>query len=393
MAFQKFMDQTTEQAKRIKDVPVLILQGGSDRLVKPGGTMEVYKQLSTRDKDLVLIGSSEHLILEEGQFDAHIIDVVTSWIYKSVLDKSPFEKLSALNKAGFIPADVKKAGGHLRVAQGLLDLDDPQAARKHLDEAVALGRGTIVARVASQLLATLPGYQAQLNDSLSADARWVSHDEAMANDKPTIVFFGAHWIDSSHELAEVLSRGLKKYGNRVNFVRLDADDPKNQALVDAYGVTVVPTIIFLNPTNQVVSSALGTLTDQSLRLELPRIVTMQAQPPIAAPAPGELKSKPTVVVFGSSNTPSCRKVEESLQLVLAECKGGVDVVRINADNPNNQALFEHYGRNRELPVVLFMNSSHDVIAYTTGAVGARQLTDDVHKLLPLKKLPEADSIQ
>lgn len=80
--FRLFMMKNKQMARKIKDKPVLVIQGNEDRLAKPDGTLKVFKALTTKDKDLILVGKAEHLIFEEGQFDEHMLGVVTSWITK-----------------------------------------------------------------------------------------------------------------------------------------------------------------------------------------------------------------------------------------------------------------------------------------------------------------------
>ena len=50
------MNQNHDRAKEITNTPVLILQGGKDHLVKQEGTIELFNELATQDKDLILVG-------------------------------------------------------------------------------------------------------------------------------------------------------------------------------------------------------------------------------------------------------------------------------------------------------------------------------------------------
>lgn len=78
--FQLFVRKTEEFAPQIKDKPVLMLHGTRDRLAKQSGTIELFNSLGTSDKDLVMVGSAEHLIFELGQFDDHTFNLVLSWL-------------------------------------------------------------------------------------------------------------------------------------------------------------------------------------------------------------------------------------------------------------------------------------------------------------------------
>lgn len=388
MQFSKFMNRTDEEAKKITDAPVLILQGGSDRLVKPKGTASVYIKLGTKDKDMMLIGSSEHLIIEEGQSTEHVADIVSSWIYRHVvMQRFPNGRFTA-ESTGLSKDVFREANGHFRVGQGLVDLGDHKAAREHLLQAITIGRGSPIAMISAQILATLskPVIAVNIGNSRVA-GRFVSHDEAMANDKPSVIFFGARWIDPSYDLNEVLERGAARFGNRINFVRIDADDPKNQRLVEGYGVYVVPTILFLNPTNQIVGSEIGSLNDQTLLAALPKILFNNvANAPISIPANDAPGVRPTVVFFGSSKSIVSSQTEGMLEHACQPYAGRLDLIKIDAADPRNAPLLKQYGAN-QLPVVLFLNSSHDVVSYTTGSTNEEQIKQGLANVIFIKRLP------
>jgi len=78
--FQSFMNQNHESAHQITDKPVLIVQGVLDKLVRPEGTVELFNELNTRDKKIVLIPDGEHLIFEENQFTDEVVNQLVNWV-------------------------------------------------------------------------------------------------------------------------------------------------------------------------------------------------------------------------------------------------------------------------------------------------------------------------
>jgi len=78
--FQNFMKETEKVAKDVKAIPAIIFQGFRDHLVKPEGTIALYGALGTPQKDLVLVGDSEHLIFEEGQAPDDIVRMLAGWL-------------------------------------------------------------------------------------------------------------------------------------------------------------------------------------------------------------------------------------------------------------------------------------------------------------------------
>lgn len=98
LQFQAFMNKNHAAARRIKTTPVLIVQGCRDRLVRPEGTVELYNELATPDRQLVLVPSAEHLIFEEEQFSDEIVDLTVSWINGHLSKKAAAGNPAVLNK-------------------------------------------------------------------------------------------------------------------------------------------------------------------------------------------------------------------------------------------------------------------------------------------------------
>ncbi len=80
MEFAVFMRRTKPQVEKITDLPVLIVQGLGDRLVKPEGTFSLFDAVSSKDKTLHLAGLAEHLMFETVSPDPILIDTVDSWL-------------------------------------------------------------------------------------------------------------------------------------------------------------------------------------------------------------------------------------------------------------------------------------------------------------------------
>lgn len=64
--FQDFMNFNHDAAKKVTDLPVLILQSNGDQLVKPEGTWQLFNAIASKDKSFFGV-PGEHLIFEEAQ--------------------------------------------------------------------------------------------------------------------------------------------------------------------------------------------------------------------------------------------------------------------------------------------------------------------------------------
>lgn len=84
LPFQQFMNDNHDAAQRVTDTPVLVIQGFKNRLVKPEGTIDLFNELVTQNKLLVVVGDSEHLIFARNQFTEEVIWVVIGWLKSKV---------------------------------------------------------------------------------------------------------------------------------------------------------------------------------------------------------------------------------------------------------------------------------------------------------------------
>ncbi|MBX9938356.1 MAG: alpha/beta fold hydrolase [Candidatus Obscuribacterales bacterium] len=95
LQFQRFMNENHEAAKNIT-VPVLMLQGSKDKLVKPQGSYDLFNRIKCERKIFISL-PSEHLILEEQQtksdtFTEGVNYLVTGWINALTLATKPQAK-------------------------------------------------------------------------------------------------------------------------------------------------------------------------------------------------------------------------------------------------------------------------------------------------------------
>lgn len=106
--YYRLMRSTPLNAKNIKDVPVLILQGLGDRLSKPEASALLFKRIQNPSKQFAIVAGSEHLVLEEGQLTEKVSSFVEDWI------------LSQMNNAGDenkTPSVVVIDNGEVKEAQ------------------------------------------------------------------------------------------------------------------------------------------------------------------------------------------------------------------------------------------------------------------------------------
>ncbi len=80
IAVSKFLAHNRESASKITQTPVMMYQGVHDLLIKPEGTISLFRRIGTLDKDLTLIGRSQHLLFEQDQFSNNLLNTLSDWL-------------------------------------------------------------------------------------------------------------------------------------------------------------------------------------------------------------------------------------------------------------------------------------------------------------------------
>jgi alpha-beta hydrolase superfamily lysophospholipase len=87
--FDHFMKGNEDAAALVANIPVLMLAGFKDKLVKPEGTIDIFNELSTEDKLLMVVGDGEHLLLEENQLSDELAQQIIDWINSEAHSSRP----------------------------------------------------------------------------------------------------------------------------------------------------------------------------------------------------------------------------------------------------------------------------------------------------------------
>lgn len=80
LSFDQFMKDNLDAAATITDIPMLVIQGAEDKLVKPSSTYALFDAMKTRDKTMLVLGQHGHIIFELNQFDTGLTDFLTYWM-------------------------------------------------------------------------------------------------------------------------------------------------------------------------------------------------------------------------------------------------------------------------------------------------------------------------
>ncbi len=95
--FALFMRRTKAHVRKIDKTPVMIIQGLSDRLVKPQGSFALFETIPYEDKDLLLLGVREHLIFENAEHPESLLNLVCDWMREHATPPSVTTDIDSTN--------------------------------------------------------------------------------------------------------------------------------------------------------------------------------------------------------------------------------------------------------------------------------------------------------
>ncbi|MEO1391371.1 MAG: thioredoxin domain-containing protein [Cyanobacteria bacterium J06634_5] len=91
--------------------------------------------------------------------------------------------------------------------------------------------------------------------TMAADS--VPFDSAIASSKPTLIEFYADWCTTCQSMSSTMNTLHQQYGEHINFVMLNIDDPAAAPQVNQYRASGVPQFTLLSETQAPVDTWVG----------------------------------------------------------------------------------------------------------------------------------------
>lgn len=193
----------------------------------------------------------------------------------------------ALGKSLCARAAAQPKGGPLQVAGYKRGVNE-------LRQAIRKGKGNATAVAANAYLMSLPkgviAPRTDMDTPLIAATHGISGlNRGGEASKPKVLEFYAAWCQPCQKLKPLMEKAKTEYGDKVEFVSYNVDDPNTEKLIEDYEVSPIPTLIFLAPDNQVVSYSIGFSGETGISTGLKKILASEpaATPSAALPVPAQ----------------------------------------------------------------------------------------------------------
>ena len=180
---------------------------------------------------------------------------------KSLLAKNNHNKaIMEIDK--YLATNPQSAEGQYLAGEANFKAGNFKKASKCLRTAVRLGKGSQNSIKANALLMKLPkelqsprtGPDTRMLASLFGLSRLRGDGDSP---RPTVIDFYASWCQPCRDMDKALEKAHKTYGEKINIMKVDIDDPKNDKIVEQYEVSPIPTVVFLNTEGEVVTYTIG----------------------------------------------------------------------------------------------------------------------------------------
>jgi thioredoxin 1 len=193
---------------------------------------------------------------------------------KACLSKGQYKKAVADFQSA-VRKSPKSCEGHLLLGQVYCKLKQYNQGKDQLRLAIRYGHGSTNAKQANIALTKLPAELQAPKTGPETRPLIAMLDLSSIHDgasKPTVIDFYAIWCNPCQQLHTSLEKAKTEYGDKINFLRVDVDDAKNQKLIDKYEVSPIPTVVYLNAQGEVVSFSIGFSGDASIAEGLKKIL-------------------------------------------------------------------------------------------------------------------------
>ncbi|HEY9788424.1 MAG TPA: alpha/beta fold hydrolase [Candidatus Obscuribacterales bacterium] len=391
--FQAFMNRNHEKAKDIVKTPVLMVQGGKDKLVKAEGTKELFEEIPSQDKIMATVNGAEHLVYEEGQFTNEVLKLTDQWI-RAHLPKgrlAPDAELIEQAKAAMSQQQLNQAIGLLEQAVqqnpanaeanfmlGFCYAKSQQfmKAKEYLRRAVRLARmspNPDAARKANEMLLTLPqevvkpllsGAAMGGSPLLSAGTNHTAFGQAAQFGRAGMP------IGNRPRGGAAIGMGGPRFGPRARMQRKMAMRAGQGAAGAFERGGAVATASGADAT----ATANG--ADNASADALPQAGAANGGLAAGAEAQGVAK----VYIFSAKWCEPCKDLEPIINEAKRRFGTRIEFVTVDVDDPSNEPLVEKYNVS-PIPTIVFVRPNGQVADYSVGYAGVAGMIRGMSKLL------------
>jgi thioredoxin 1 len=175
------------------------------------------------------------------------------------IDAADFKAATNLSSA-YLKSNQTDAKAHYLLGQSLFKLGKFAQSKVELKEAIKMASAphmNDVAVVANALLIKLPKDLSAPHQKYSVAKIRGRKVAATGFARPRLLSFYAAWAEPCKQLSVDLDKVHTEYGEQLEILKVDVDDPANQKIMEQYDISPVPTVVFLDTEGKVTNYFVG----------------------------------------------------------------------------------------------------------------------------------------
>jgi thioredoxin 1 len=175
------------------------------------------------------------------------------------IDAGDFKAASNLSSA-YLKSNQADAKAHYLLGQSLFKLGKFAQSKVELKEATKMASTQHlkdVAVAANDLLIKLPKDLSAPHQKYSVAKIKGRKVAAAGFARPRLLSFYAAWAEPCKQLSVDLDKVHTEYGEQLEILKVDVDDPANQKVMEQYDISPVPTVVFLDTEGKVTNYFVG----------------------------------------------------------------------------------------------------------------------------------------
>jgi thioredoxin-like negative regulator of GroEL len=175
------------------------------------------------------------------------------------IDAGDFKAASNLSST-YLKSNQTEAKAHYLLGQSLFKLGKFAQSKVELKEATKMASAqhmNDVAVAANDLLIKLPKDLAAPHQKYSVAKIKGRRVAAAGFAHPRLLSFYAAWAEPCKQLSVDLDKVHTEYGEQLEILKVDVDDPANQKIMEQYDISPVPTVVFLDTEGKVTNYFVG----------------------------------------------------------------------------------------------------------------------------------------
>ncbi|MFO8110040.1 MAG: thioredoxin family protein [Thermoplasmata archaeon] len=231
----------------------------------------------------------------------------------------------------------------------------------------------------------------------TSDIEWYSYEDgleaARIQDKPVMIYFGAGWCSYCIKMKEEVFPDQRVIDASSNMIFIEEDTDVDTTVANMYGVTGLPTMIFLTPQGVEQFRRTGFRDVQQLTDDISRSLQMYHGESIDwvsyedGRAEAKSTGKPLLLYFRDDTCAQCDRMERETFSKTSIIELSNEFVMVKIEAPSRPSLTQKYSV-ESYPEIVFTDHDGTELGRSQGFTDSDQLYNEMESILDVDETTE-----